>query len=151
VAARAADPPPGQAPQELGLGDVEVDDRVEGLAEVLQQTCERLGLGDGARKAVEDEAPGAAQPLGHHPDDDIVGHQRALVHVTLGLEPKCCPRRQGLAEHVAGRQVEGTPLPREIARLRALARPGRPQKRHPHAQLRANAPERDLDFFKKPS
>ena len=154
TAARAAHAPARQPAQQLGLGDVEVDHRVERLAEVLQQSREGLRLGDGPRKAVEDEAPrrvAPAEALGHQPNDHIVGDERAVIHVALGFDSDCRAGRHRLAQHVAGREVGHAPLAREVARLGALAGSRRSEKRNAHAQLRANAPERDLDRFRKPS
>src|SRR5207245_2593521 len=76
VAARAADPPARQAPQQLGARHVEVDHPVEGEALSREESVERLGLRHRAREAVEHAAGlgvGLLEALAHQPDDHVVG------------------------------------------------------------------------------
>src|SRR5206468_3840995 len=113
-----------------------------------------VGLPDGAAKSVDDEAgprTPRAEPLAGQPEDHVVGDQRAAIHVALGGESQGRSRRHRLAQNVAGREMEDVPFPGELARLGALAGARRSEEPDAHAQLRANAPERDLDFFRKPS
>ena len=52
----------------------------------LQRALERLGLRDGPREPVEDEAllgVGLVEAVHHHLDDDVVGHVLAAVHERL--------------------------------------------------------------------
>ena len=125
------------------------------MAEVLEQAIERLGLGDRAGEAVQDEAArgvGLAQPLGDEADHDVVGHQAAAVHDALGLAPERRAGRHRVAQHLAGGDLRHPPLAGELASLGALAGAGGAEEDHAHRQLRrANAPERDFERLRKPS
>src|ERR1700674_3313366 len=73
--AHRADEPARQAAEQLLEVDLEVQDAVEPAAQFVHQLVERLGLGDGAREPVDDEAPpGVRLPeaVGDHRDHDLV-------------------------------------------------------------------------------
>src|SRR5262249_27452220 len=78
------------------------------------------------------------------------GAGASFVIAALGLGPERAPRRHRLTQHVAGGQVQPSPLQSEITGLSPLARARRPEKRDSRAQLPYPL-ERDLDFFRKPS
>jgi len=131
--------PPGQPPQQLLLGDVEAEGRLERRAQPGQAQVQGLGLVDGPREPVEHE-PGIAvvggQALHHHGDDHLVGHQVTPVHVLLGGPAQLGPLGHIGPEDVPGGHVGTGELLRELDRLRALPRAWRaedhqPQRRKP--------------------
>jgi len=72
VAASLAQAPPGQPPYDLLVVDLEIEDDVEHRAEVAENGVELVGLGDGAREAVEQEAALGvvlAEPVADHRDE----------------------------------------------------------------------------------
>ena len=100
-----------------------------------QHGVEGLGLGDGAGKAVEDEAALGIRlfdPVGDDADDDVVGDKIAPIHDLLGLDADGRPGRHRCTEHVAGREL-GYAQPLDQAHgLRALSGPRRSQQNNPH-------------------
>ncbi|MDQ0590905.1 hypothetical protein QFZ47_005014 [Variovorax paradoxus] len=90
-----------------------------------------VGLRNGSREAVEQEAIGAIglrDAFLHEVDDQVVAHETARFHDGLGLLPE---RRAGLdggAQHVAGRNLRNAVLLANEGCLRAFARPGRAQQ-----------------------
>ena len=124
-------PPAAHALDDGAVGHVDLEHVVEVDAAVL----ERIGLGQGAGKAVEQEAGGAiglGDPLLDQADDDVVAHQRAGVHHLLGREAE---RRAGLdggAQHVAGGDLRDAVALADHGRLRAFARAGRSQQDESH-------------------
>lgn len=102
--------------------------RIQRLAEPGQQVVERVGLGQVARVAVEDEAGlrvGLGEALFQHAEQDVVGNQLAGVHHRLGLEPHRGAGGHRGAQHVAGRDVWNTQRRLQPGRLRTFARAGR--------------------------
>ena len=95
----------------------------------------RIGLGNGAGKAVEQVALGAVrllQALGDQPDDDVVGHEAAGFHDLLRLQAE---RRAGLdggAQHVAGGDLRDAEFFGDEAGLGTFAGTGRAQQNHTH-------------------
>src|ERR687894_84782 len=70
------------AQQPALVGRLDEHRRRERAAPVLERALEHLGLGDRARKAVEQEAVvGVArvEPVRDHPADEVVGHELALL------------------------------------------------------------------------
>jgi hypothetical protein len=79
--------PAGQAGQQLLLLDLEVQRQVERDPPGRRPPVGGLGLGQGARVAVQHVPAllvGLDDPLPGHLDHDLVGHQVAPVHVLLG-------------------------------------------------------------------
>ena len=86
--------------------------RVEAAADPGQHRVERLGLGEVARKAVEDEAVDGVvlrEPLADHRDRDLVGNELAARHDRLDARPSSVESSRR-AEHVAGRDVRDSLL-----------------------------------------
>ena len=105
---------------DLGVRDADLEDEVDRHAGGAQG----LGLGDRAGEAVEEgavRAVGLGEALLDETDDDVVGHELALVHHGLGGEAE---RRAGLdggAKHVARRNLRNAELLADELGLRALA------------------------------
>ena len=114
-----------------GVGHVDLEHDVELDAGGLH----RVGLRDGAREAVEQEAVGAVglgDALLDQADDDVVADQAAAVHHLLGRHAQ---RRAGLdggAQHVAGGDLRDAVLLADHRGLRALAGAGRAQQDQSH-------------------
>ena len=67
---------PAQPPRDHIVGSIDQEDSGEAAAELAHLRLERLGLGNGAGEAVEDEAVGGlvgVDPLGDRADDHLVG------------------------------------------------------------------------------
>jgi hypothetical protein len=102
--------------------------RVERLNDALQQMVERISLGEVARITVQDEAGlrvVLGQPILQHAQQDVVGYQLAGIHDRLGLQSHRRARRNGGAQHVAGRDMRHTQFRLQPGGLRAFARAGR--------------------------
>jgi len=144
-----AHPPPREPAEQLGLGDLEEDHAIERETEPLETTVQGLGLGQGPGETIQQKTLprlGAVEPLGHEADDHVIGNQRPLVHVPLGLEPQPGLLRHSLTQDVPGRDLGHAPLRRELPRLGPLPRAGRAEKDRAHGQART------LAFFRrKPS
>ncbi len=131
VAALGAGAPPTEPADDLVVGDVDQQHRVDDPAQLRQLGVECLGLGHGARKAVEDEAVErlrGVDPLDDHADDHLVGDQVAAIHVLLRG-----PAQLGLVAHrgtedVAGGVVGQAQVFLQPLALGALSRPGRAEE-----------------------
>src|SRR3954454_21138128 len=100
--------PAREAADEVVLGHVDEQRRSEPAVDLPQRVVERLGLLVGPREAVEQEPVGGvllAEAVEDHGDDELVGHEIAAVHVRLGLLAEIRLVLDGLAQHVAGRDV----------------------------------------------
>src|SRR5690606_31247194 len=116
----------------------DLDHEVQGQALALEQRIKRLGLRDGAREAVEDEALAAIRlldALGDHLDHQGVGHQLPLVHDLPGLAPELAARGDGSAQHVTGRELLQAVLLLEDLRLGTLSGARWPQQDDVHPLL----------------
>ena len=105
VPGRAADPPPGHAPDQLLGRDVDQDGGRDPRAAPGERLVERRGLDRRAREAVEDDARGRvgpAEPLQEEPDRDLVGDELPRVHVATRLHAQGCPVAHGGPEEVPG-------------------------------------------------
>ena len=114
--------------------EIEEEDDVERAPDLVEHLVERLGLGEVARKAVEDEPLAGVvlrQALLDHPDRDVVRDELAALHdlVDLAAERLRVVER---AEHVAGRDMRDAVSPRDALRLRSLPRPLRAEHEHVH-------------------
>src|SRR5215217_6127411 len=124
---------------EGALVDLELEHRIEPQTLLREHRVEGFGLGDRARKSVEDEALPGVRPvdaLGDDADHDVVRDEPARFHDRLGLE---ADRRTGSdrrAQHVAGRELRDAVARDEASGLRPLPRPRRPQKDDPHRSPR---------------
>ena len=110
-AAVHAGPPGGQAVEDDLAGHVQVDGGLELDAELRQQHLQGLGLGDGAREAVEQEAGLAVvlqEALAHDAHDQVVGDQIPGLHGGLGLLAKFGAFLDGGAQDVAGGDLHRT-------------------------------------------
>ena len=131
MAVGLADPAPGQAPDELGLGDLDLEGDVDLAVAVGQGRGQDVGLGQVAREAVEDRADGRVrlgQPVEEHLDRDRVGHQLAALHVPPGLEADGRAFVDGRAEEVSGRNVREAESVRKDRCLGTLAGAGGAQQ-----------------------
>src|SRR6266540_1090661 len=110
--------------QQLAFVHLELDHRVELHILRIEHAVERLGLGNGARKTVQDEALGRVRlldPVGHDGHYDVVGAEVAARHDGFSL---AADRRAGLdrgAQHVAGRELHDAMFLDQALRLRAFA------------------------------
>src|SRR5438045_8128243 len=89
----------------------------------LQNSVERLGLRDRARKTVEDEAVRAVEP---HPvldqfDDDLVRDELAVLRVFRRLNSKQRPKFHFPAQNRAGRRHRNSKMPRDHFGLRPFS------------------------------
>ena len=124
VAVLGADPATGHPADELLGLDLDLERVVDPAAVLGQGPVERLGLGLGAREAVEDDAGarvGLGQPGEEHPDGDVVGDELAALHEAAGLQADRRARPDGGSEQVAGRDVGDGQSLGEDGRLGALA------------------------------
>jgi hypothetical protein len=91
-----------------------------------EQEPECLCLRDRARESVEDEAAssnvGAGQPFREDSDDELVGHEVAVLHETLDRAPKLRVPCNRVAKQCTRRQVRKTETFREVLALCALPR-----------------------------
>ncbi len=104
----ATNPAARQTAHQFLVGHGDVEHAVQLPPHVGQHGIQALGLGLGAGEAIEDGAPvaiGPLQPIPHHGDGHVVGHQFALVHVRLGQQAKFCLVPQVLAEQVTASHV----------------------------------------------
>ena len=88
--------PAGDPLDQHSVVHAELDHRVDPAVEVLQHRVERLRLGQGARKSVENKAVRAVRledALGQHGDDDLVGDETALFHDLAGAKADFATRR----------------------------------------------------------
>ena len=124
-----------QALDDLLVVDLELHDRVELEALVLQDLAERTGLRRVAREPVEDEAllgVRVTEAVTHHADGDLVGDQVTRVHVALRLETELGLLLQVLPEEVAGRDVRDVQPLGHPLRLGSLARTRRTNQNESH-------------------
>ena len=96
-----------------------------------QHFGKRVGLGQGAREPVEQEARALADAFLDHRDDQAVGHQVPVSHVRRGLAAQLRALRSMLTEEVAGGDVGETELVAQLRGLRALAHTGRSNEHKP--------------------
>jgi hypothetical protein len=96
----------GDTRDEQAVVDAELDGVLERLLAGLEHVVEALGLGNGAREAVEDEARlalGVVLELAlDHANHDLVADETALVHDLLGLSAQLGLLCDLGAEHVTG-------------------------------------------------
>src|ERR671933_901246 len=107
VAVRAL-PAAGQAAHDLVGRHLDEQRGGQAAPELGHLLLQRLGLGDVAGEAVEQEAVLAVavgEAAEDHPDDDLVGHEVAALHVRLRLAPEVGLVGDGLPEHVPGGHV----------------------------------------------
>ena len=116
---------------EHGLVHPYLDHAVDTALVRGQDLIQRLGLGGGARHAVEDDAAllaNAVETLGEQRHDDVVRHQPASIDHRLGLSPYRGARGHRLAQHVTRRQRDEAELLLDALRLGTLAGARRPKK-----------------------
>src|SRR5215208_5347523 len=138
--------PSAQSAHDLLLRDLDQDGGGHLSVQLLHLGVERLGLRHGAWEAVEDEAVGGLLPLEavrNHPDDHLVGHQVAAIHVLLGLLADLGPLLDRGAQDVAGGVVRQAEVLLQALPLSPLPAAGRAeqdevqlgQARHPAARV----------------
>ena len=96
---------------------------------------ERLGLGHGAREAVEDGAAGGlglGQPFLDQGDDDLVGDQVAARQNVLHLFAKLGTGGDRRPQHVAGRKLDHAACVDQTLGLGALAASRRAEQDQVH-------------------
>jgi len=123
------------------VGDVEVDDGGERRVVLFQKRRQPLGLLEGARVAVEDEArevfarDGFLGQRAHN----LVGHQLAGVDERLRLLAHGRLRLDGLANDDAGREMAQAAALRQETCLRAFPRAGRAKESDAHVVWRGDS------------
>ena len=94
------------AGDEQGIIDLQLNGVLQGLVALAQHGVEALGLGHGAREAVEDKAALAlgvlVQLLLDHANNDVVADEAAVVHDLLGLKTEGGLLGDLGSEHVTG-------------------------------------------------
>ena len=131
----AADAAAGDPLDDLVLGDLQVEDRVQLDALGLEHRVQRLGLRHVAREAVEQEAVRGVRLLHAvlgHPDGDLVRDQVAGVHVRLGLLAQLGALADVGAEEVARGDVRDRQVLGKVRSLRSLAGTGRSDEDDSH-------------------
>src|SRR6266508_1216563 len=117
------------------LVHLELDDRVELEALLLEHAIKRVRLRHRAREAIEDEAVariGLVDALGDDRYHHVVGHELAARHHLLGAQPNRGARLDRGAQHVTGRKLQQTMLGDEPLRLSTFAGPRRAEQHQPH-------------------
>src|SRR3954447_7214916 len=135
VPAAAAGTPAGQPPDHLVVVDHQLENHVERRPAVEQQVVERLGLGDVAREAVEQEPLAGVvvlQPRQDHPDRDLVRDEVAGVHELLRLLAELGALADVGAEDVPGRDLRDPEVCGDEWGLRPLSRSGGPDEAQTH-------------------
>jgi len=115
--------------------DLEQQHVVELDAVLVQRVFEGFGLGNRPREAVQHptiECVFHRQALAHHANDDLVGHQVAIVHVLLGFDAHRCAGLDRGPEHVPGRDVGNVVAFDEACGLGAFSGPGGSDEDHAH-------------------
>ena len=131
VTVLAADPPPGDPPDDEVIARLEQQHGGQAAFVRVELDAQRVGLLDRPREAVEQEAVASvivAEPLEDHADDHRVGHQITRVHVLLGEQSELGLRFARRTQHVAGRDVRQAEVLRQERGLGALACAGRTQQ-----------------------
>ncbi len=118
-----------------------LDDGVEGhvdfqhVVELDAGCLQGVGLWNGAREAVKEEALGAVR-LGdaflNQTDDDVVADQGARVHDGLGLQAQRRARFDRRAQHVAGGDLRDAVFLADERGLRALSGAGGAEQDQSH-------------------
>jgi hypothetical protein len=109
---------------------LELEDDVDGAAELAEHLVERLCLCEVARVAVEDEAGNRVSPvetIADERDRDLVGNELARREQRLDQLAELRAARDRLAIQVAARDMRDPVGPRDLLRLRALPAPLRPE------------------------
>ena len=104
--------------------------RLERRAECLEHLLQRFGLGDVARKAVQDETLGGvrlADALANHAEHRGIVDQLARVHGGLGAQAQFRALGDRLAQQIAGGYLRDPIGLDQQLRLCALAGSGRSQ------------------------
>ena len=137
-AALGAHPPARHALQDLLGAGLEVHHHVD--APRGGHLRQRLGLGHGAREAVQDETGGGSWPeqvLPDHAHDHVVGDELAPVHVGLESTPELGAAGGGGPERIARRHV-GRPVDsRKAGCLGPLARSLAPEHHYAKSGVRS--------------
>src|SRR5499427_10517234 len=123
--------PTAHALDDRGIWDVDLEYIVDGYSRILQGVRMRQG----ARKAVEQVAPGAIrlfQPFFDLADDDVVGYERAGIHHLFRGHAKRRPSLDRSAQHVARRDLWNTVRLPNIVGLRSFAGAGRAEQYQSH-------------------
>jgi hypothetical protein len=135
LAAFGAGKAPGDALHQCFVVHLHLDDAVDILPPIGEKIVERLGLGDGPRKAVENEPASLAfaiDTLGDETDDERVRHELAPRHDVPCLATKLAAGGHRRPQHVAGGKLDQRPLFLEQIGLSSLARAGRAEQDHDH-------------------
>src|SRR5262249_26594984 len=98
--------------------------RIERSAAAREIVIQCLGLRNGPREAVQEEAGhavGLVQPLANKFNHDRPGNELAGIEVLLGLFPGGSALVDRLAEHFSGRNMRDAKLLDQSLRLRSLS------------------------------
>ena len=104
----------------------------------MEGAIERFCLPDGTREAVEHQAGGRVgllDALEQHADGELVRDEVALRHELLRLEAELRALSSGVAEHVAGRNVQQRLPLREDACLCALTDARQSEEDETHQEM----------------
>ena len=133
AAARGADPASGKTGNQLFVADVDIHHGVN-----VGKTGKRLRLRHGAGEAVEHIALLAVllrQPFAHDVYHNGIRHKRASINVGFGSQTGRRLFLDGAAKNIArGNLRDPQPLA-DANGLSSLARAGRAEKNHVHAQV----------------
>ncbi len=114
---------------------VHEDSGIQRRLHLGQQTIQRFGLRNIARKSVQDKTAGSIrlnQPLANDAQHDVVSDQLAVVHGRLRLQTEIGAPGYRVAEKIAGGDLRVAEVRYQFLGLSALARAGRPHKYDAH-------------------
>src|SRR5690606_16228250 len=128
LAGGLGDAPAREAADDLLVVDGQLEREVQGLAPLVEEAVEDLGLLGVAGVAVQEEAlPGVVlgETVGDHLVGDLVGHEVTGVHVAFRLQSERRAARDVGAEDVPGGDLGYAELLGDDLRLGSLPGPGR--------------------------
>lgn len=115
----------GNAGDEQGVVDLQLDSVLKLLVARLEHSIESLSLGDCTGEAVEDEASLALlvvlQLLLNHANDDVIADETTLVHDLLGFPTERSLLGDLGSQHVTSGQMTAVELLLDLGSLGALA------------------------------
>ena len=114
----------------ISSGDLDEQRGGQPAAELVELLAQRVGLADGAREAVEQEAVVALllDLVQDHRDHELVGDEVAADHELLGLLAELGLVLAVLAQQVAGADVRQPEVLAQARGLGALTGPGRTEE-----------------------
>ena len=132
---------------QIGGGDIDVEDARELQPVVCKNFVQGIRLLDRTRKAVQDKALLAVrltETLAHNADRHLIGDELARVHIGLCLFAEWRALFHGFTKHIARGDMQDTVAFYEICRLCALAGTRWTHQNDVHSSI-------SLCYFIKPS